>query len=140
VHGRGMISISPKGITAVVIEGLKPRVEFQDKFHSAPVPPRSDTAVRFKAPVGEAQAIRLSFGPELTWLYAYLTAGVGEVKSARLHLETKAGVETLEDTSYPFEFSFPLKAGDDILKLTVEVVNASDQTQRSETVVLGGHP
>jgi len=37
-------------------------------------------------------------------------------------------------------FSAPLQPDGGALKLTLEVVNHADQTQRSETVVLGGHP
>jgi hypothetical protein len=141
--GRGTIALSAKGITALEIEGVSPRVEFQQKFHQSSTTMKQETAKRFKTPAGEAQAMVLSFGPELTWLYTYLTAGAGEVKSARLHVAFAGAPGTqleLEDHTFPFDFSLPVKPAHGPFNVTIEEVNGSDQRQRSETVVLGDHP
>ena len=123
IDGRGMISLSPKGITGLVIEGFKPKVEFQDKFYRTSVKPTRDTSLRFPVPVGDAQAIVLSFGPDLTWLYTYLTAEIGAVKSAKLHIQTDHRTETLTDDTFPFEFSLPLQADDEAALTLLDRLN-----------------
>jgi hypothetical protein len=138
--GAMKISLSPKGITALVIDGLAPKVRFQDKFNAARVPANAVTHRRFKTPFGDAEAMVLSFGSELTWLYAYLTASGDEVKSAKLHVELPHRTETLTDGSFPFEFSLPLRAGESSLKFRIEALDAAGQTQRSETIPLNLQP
>lgn len=115
--GRGSFAISPKGITALVIEGLEPKVRFQNKWHAAPVTPGGATHQRVSTPLGDVQATLLSFGPELKWVYAYLTA---DVKSATLKVDAGGRMETLTDDTFPFEFSVPLKPNETTAVLTIE--------------------
>jgi hypothetical protein len=134
--GRGTIALSPKGITALVIEGLTPKVEFQHKLHTAPPTTKAAFHQRFATPAGDAEAMVLSFGPELTWLYTYLTGGPGPTTSAKLSVETAGRTETLTDDSFPFEFSLPLSADHKTISLSLEIVDAAGKTQRSENVRL----
>ncbi|MGV3660539.1 MAG: hypothetical protein ACO1TE_10160 [Prosthecobacter sp.] len=130
-------TLSPKGITAFVIDGLKPKVAFQDKFKAMPTMPRSVTHQRFKTPFGDAEAILLSFGPELTWLYTYLTADGSEVKSARLRVELPGRSESLSDDSFPFEFSLPLRPGESSLQLSIEALSPAGEAKSSGSIHLG---
>lgn len=129
-------TLSPKGITAFVIEGLKPKIAFQDKFYAAAQSPQATTHQRFKTSFGDAEAIILSFGPELTWLYAFLTADGETVRSARLHADLPGRSEALSDDAFPFEFSLPLRPGDSSVKLSIEATDASGQAKRSEVIQL----
>lgn len=130
-------TLSPKGITAFVIEGLKSKITFQDKFYATPQPPsQSTTHQRFKTPFGDAEAIRLSFGPELTWLYVYLTADGDALKSASLRTDLQDRSESLSDDTFPFEFSLPLRPGEDSIKLSIEALDASGQARRSQVIQL----
>lgn len=139
-NGAVKVSLSPKGITALVIEGLVPQVSFQNKFNAGAAPANAVTHRRFQTPFGDAQAIVLSFGPELMWLYAYLTASGDAVKSAKLSVELAGRTETLADETFPFEFSMPLTTGVTSLRLFVEGVSAGGQTQRAEPISLRWKP
>ncbi|MEQ1749189.1 MAG: hypothetical protein ABL974_07180, partial [Prosthecobacter sp.] len=132
--GKARISLSPKGITALVIDGLVSKASFQDKVNATPARAGAVTHQRIQTPFGDAEAMVLSFGTELTWLYAYLTANADEVKSARVSVVLPDRTESLTDESFPFEFSLPLKAGEKALKLTIEGLNG--QPLRSSSIQL----
>jgi hypothetical protein len=142
IDGTATVSLSPKGITALVIEGLKVRAPFQDKFQSlipselpsqlqGRSPEKVITHQRIQTPFGEAQAAVLSFGPELTWLYAYLAAEPGSVKSAKLQVKLAGRQVVVTDESFPFEFSVPLKPTDRLNSLLFEAINADDERQQA---------
>jgi hypothetical protein len=130
--GTAKISLSPKGITAIVIENINVRGLFQDKFQGTPISERIITQKRIETPLGEAHATILSFGPELTWLYAYCAAEPGAIKSAQLRVKLSDREEVLSDDEYPFEFSFPLKPSEKLSGLNLEVIDASDKIHQAK--------
>lgn len=137
VDGAATVSLSPRGITALVIDGLDAKVAFQDALDAVPEKTTTPRSVRFAAPVGEVQATVLSFGPKLTWLYAYATADDKQAKSATLHVTKPSGDVTVTDDRFPFEFSVPLEPGDSEFKLTVELTTPGETVpKRSETATL----
>lgn len=87
--------------------------------------------MRIATPLGDTHATVLSFGPELTWLYAYCAAERGAIKSAKLRVELLDREEVLTDDEFPFEFSCPLKPGETLAKLHLEVVDANDKLHQS---------
>jgi hypothetical protein len=136
VSGRGTISLSPKGTTAIVIDGLEPKVAFQGKFYGEQVSPPPPRSARFATAGGEAHVIALSFGPELTWAYGYLPATAQEIRAATFHVDTPSGRQTVRDEKFPFEFSAPLKASDAEMTVTVEAETvAGDKTSPSSATV-----
>jgi hypothetical protein len=130
--GVAKLGLSPKGITAIVLEGVKIRALFQDKFACRPSPADAITHQRIETPFGEARAMVLSFGPEVAWLYAYLTAGQDAVKSARLHINHADRAATLADDTFPFEFSRLLSPDESTLRLHLETTLPSGESIRSE--------
>ncbi|MEQ1829558.1 MAG: hypothetical protein ABL921_26590 [Pirellula sp.] len=130
-NGIAKFSITPKGITAFVIEGIKLNSLFQGKFQGKPFPEEVITHQRIETPFGEARAMILSFGPELTWLYAYLTAEREAVKSAKLRVKLSDREEILTDNTFPFEFSFPVKSSDKLVSLRFEAINAKGEIQQA---------
>ena len=136
VHGEFRATLSPKGITSLVITGLEPKVNFQNKLNARPARADAVTHRRVPTPFGDVEATVLSFGPELTWLYAYLTAGGDAVKSAKLNIRLPGRTESLADENHPFEFTLPLKSGETELDLTFEAVNAAGQSLRSTPIRL----
>jgi hypothetical protein len=137
LDGEVKVDLSPKGITALVVEGVVPRVGFQEKLQPAPAPAGALTHRRFPTPFADAEAMVLSFGPGLTWLYCYLTADDGKVKSARLTMKSAGRTETSGDDSFPFEFSIPLGPADTSLELSLEAVDSTGRALQAEVVTLG---
>jgi hypothetical protein len=137
LNGASKISLSPKGITALIVDGVKVSAPFQAKFIGKPSPEKAITHQVIQTPFGEAHATILSFGPELTWLYAYLTSDAKTVKSAKLHITLPGRTEALTDDSFPFEFSLPLKLTDTSAQLTFEAQPISGQNVKSEMIQIG---
>ena len=125
--GTAKISLSPKGITAFVIEDINVRALFQEKFQGTPLSERVVTQKRIETPLGDVHAIILSFGPELTWLYAYCAAERGTMKSAKLRIKLSDREEGVSDEEFPFEFSFPIKPSENLSELHLEVIDANDK-------------
>ena len=97
------ISLDPKGITALSIDGLKPIVSFQNQlFATKPIRP--------VAMGKKTKAMVFSFGPGLRWVYAYLKTDPKAVREARSRITFDEGSRLLHDATYPFEFSAPLPA------------------------------
>ncbi len=130
------LTFSQKGIIALVIEGVSLPTSFQHKFDATPSSAKAISHQRIQTPFGVAQATILSFGKDLTWLYAYLTADAKTLKSARLRIQLPARVETLTDDSFPFAFSLPLQAGENGVKLSLEAVSAEGESMQSDKVDL----
>lgn len=59
VNGIANITLSPKGITALVIEGIHVSTRFQDQIIGKATPENVVTHQRIQAPFGEVQAVRL---------------------------------------------------------------------------------
>ncbi len=137
LNGAAKISLSPKGITALIIEGVKVSAPFQAKFIGKPSSGKGITHQTIQTPFGEAHAMILSFGPELTWLYGYLTCDSKAVRSAKIHVTLPGRTEALTDDSFPYEFSLPLKATDTTAQLTFEAQSTSGQTLKSEMIRIG---
>jgi hypothetical protein len=134
INGAAKISLSPKGITALIIEGVKVSAPFQAKFSGKPSAAKAITHQTVQTPFGEAHAMILSFGPELTWLYGYLTGDAKTVKSAKMHVTLAGRNEVLTDDSNPFEFSLRLKPTDKLSSLHFEATNVSGGIQRAASV------
>jgi hypothetical protein len=138
LDGRARVTLGPKGIVAMVIEGVTLPTAFQHRFDAKRSPDQtsSHSHRRIETRFGGAQATILTFGRDLRWLQAYLTADGKTVKSAKLRVALPDRTETLTDDTFPFEFSLPLRAGEDRADLSFEAVTASGDSSQSGTVRL----
>ncbi len=134
--GRCKVTLKPKGIVAMVIEGLKAKTAFQHQFNARPPAADAVSHQRIHTPFGEAQAVIFSFGENLRWLYAWLTADNKTIKSARLHIDLPGRRETLGDATFPFEFSLPLRPGETSASLSFEALDAAGAARSSESMRL----
>lgn len=128
--GMFKISLSPKGIVALSIKGLKAAPVFQNRINPQSPPLGAQRLWRIKSPIGEdVVAMVISFGPELTWLYAYQTGEPGPVKAMALTVKTDSRICILRDEAFPFEFSLPLSAKEQILELSLEVEDVNGRKE-----------
>ena len=117
-NGTVKVRLAPKGITALAIDGLSVKTQFQEKVFG--VKPGQSAPKNYSvtaSPFGTVSAMTLSFGRGLTSGYVWLNATADQLKKATLHYRV-AGTEPwkqLDDSSYPFEFSIPM--ADDATKL-----------------------
>lgn len=108
--GQFTVSLSPKGITAVHLPSVQPRLEFQHEFGEAPEFTLENRGMGEIAG-GKVEASVLSFGPELRWFYAWLRSDQGDPNIAGLKLNiTFDSGETIEltDEDFPHEFHVDL--------------------------------
>jgi len=131
--GKVQVSLSPKGIVALEVKGLQPKVAFQNQVQPRPADPQAITFQRLKAPFGEVEAMVFSFGPELTWLYAYVTGENDKVESATLTVQQGGETKTCQDDSFPFEFTMPLTGDAPEIELFVEAKTKSGDMAKSAT-------
>jgi hypothetical protein len=124
-NGRVRVSLSPHGLTALRIRGLAPRPVFQQKLHARPVAGAGPTDAAVVTPCGTAHVLRLSFGEELTWHYAYVDCKEDDVKEVRLTVELPGGNTHFTDDSYPFEFSLPAKEPSEPVQCRFELRDAA---------------
>lgn len=108
--GRFQVSLDPKGITAIHVPGLRPRVQFQDEFGQAPEFTLVNEGESTIAGC-EVETSVLTFGPNLRWTYAWLRSDQGkpEIKGLKLALTLDDGtiIEQTDD-SFPYEFHVEL--------------------------------
>ncbi len=134
--GAFKVSLSPKGITAFIVTGVRPKATFQDEVAPVAANAQAVTHRRISTPFGEVDAMVFSFGPKLTWLYAYVRGGKGDLASATMEATVNGRKQTVEDTTFPFEFSLPLQPGDKAVDVTFEGVKGSGEKMHSDSAQL----
>jgi hypothetical protein len=134
IDGRVQISLSPKGITGLIIEDIAIKSAFQEKFLRQPTQATTGTDRQLATPFGDARAILLSFGPELTWLYAYLSTERGQVRDAQLQVMLSDREEVLTDATFPYEFSLPLKPTEQPASLRFQATTSDGKLHRGDVI------
>ena len=111
LNGKVTLPLSPKGLTAIAVDGLPVFTRLQaDYFDSEQPAAPADTGFRTdKTPVGDATAMFLSFAGRREF-YLWTSASDSDVRAARLTLEDGTTERTLTDERHPFEFSVPTGA------------------------------
>jgi len=107
--GRFRISLAPKGITAVVLPGFRARTTFQHRLITAEDGKAAAGPGVVNLPEADARTVRLRFGKDLDWIYAWLDADESRVRSATL--EAAGSADPVTDGAFPFEFRLPLVDG-----------------------------
>jgi hypothetical protein len=124
--GVGVISLSPKGITAVCIDGLSPKVSFQKQLaRTKPVASQSDA--------DELEATVLSFGPELRWLYGYLKKEPDMIEQAELSVTAGGDTRIVADKSFPFEFSVPIGPETNAIEMKTRLMKKTGSDEASSS-------
>jgi len=136
-HGGFSVSLPAKGMVAIRIPGLTAVPAFQHKIRPEAAPQGVARHVRIPTATGEEmEAMVISFGPEVTWLYAFLRGEEGAAKSVTLGVTTGGSTRTLLDTTFPFEFSTPLSPSDVEILLNAEVEDQTGRKLRTQPVAM----
>lgn len=127
------VTVAPRGLTALAIEGVRPRPQFQQRIGvGSGLSDRSFV----RMPVGGTRGMLLSMGEGLTTAYVYLQVTHEDIKEARLVYQTEDEWMTVTDSSYPFEFTRELGVKDETFAFYVEIVGLDGSTERTDVAVL----
>jgi hypothetical protein len=108
LNGKVKLQLSPKGLTAIAVDGLPVfRRVHADYFDGQQPPAPADKGFRTdQTPVGSATAMFLSFAGRHEF-YLWTSASDSDVRAARLTFSDGNVERTLTDERHPFEFSVP---------------------------------
>ncbi|MDI1250835.1 MAG: hypothetical protein PSV13_18370 [Lacunisphaera sp.] len=134
-QGRFPVSVSPMGITAVVIEGLAVAPKFQHKLLAA-APAQAWQKDYAEIAWGGTRAMILNFGPAAKTAYVYLQADDAKFKEVTLRYETGGRKAEITDAAYPFEFTVPLPEDATSFGFQLTGRTVDGRTPGSETVTL----
>jgi len=108
-EGRVTVTLSPKGITALAIRGVKIETQFQSKLLDSATPSLSEESfTETKTPYGLIRGMLLRFGRDLTTAYIYTEAQQTALKEVTLEYRIGEEPGEIEDFSFPFEFTVPV--------------------------------
>ncbi|MDP3070182.1 MAG: hypothetical protein Q8N18_07835 [Opitutaceae bacterium] len=128
--GRVAVDVAAEGITALIVEGVTPRVEFHDRIlgRAARLPAESVCDLGWRG----ARGVVLSLGAdELTSAYVFLPDFERTVTTCTVSFRQGDGeVRTLTDSSFPFDFTLPV-TGSAPLEFWFEVKSGAAPVEKS---------
>lgn len=99
------LQVDPGSIAAIKFQGLQPAIRFTRKLQDSETWKTDYTEI----PVGNGRVMRLAFGREQAWVYAYFQGDEQVIQSVTLrYRDDSSGWKTEVDDKYPFEFSVDL--------------------------------
>lgn len=102
------IQVAPGSIAAIKFDNLEPVIRFSQQLQDTETW-KTDYA---EIGVGSGRAMRLAFGKEQTWVYAYFQGDEKDIQSVTLrYKDDRSDWKTVKDSKYPFEFSIDLALG-----------------------------
>lgn len=120
MNGKFSVAVSPNGITVVIIEGVVPKVDFQNKLLTKKEAWKNDY---FESKDGKVRAMLLNMGDFSRTAYIYLTEDDRTLSSVTF----KSADFQLTDESYPFEFTIPVKSGAEEVKGSIVALGKNGQ-------------
>lgn len=132
------VAVSPKGIVAFAIDGVELRKALQARMFAEGGPRLGPGSVRtIESPFGKLHGLLLSMGPGLTNAFVYTDALPEDVITARLRWRQGEGEwETLEDGTFPFEFSLWLDETKGDFQCEMEVETTDLEMKKSTALSL----
>ena len=135
--GRVTLTLSPKGLTCLAIEGGKAITEIQEAMLDPQCGPLPDGNSRTVATSFEdVTATALRFGRGLTTVHVWLKAKPSQVRRAKLIYQDSGASRELTCSEFPFEFTVPVSDTTAEFRCEVEAVTAKDSVVRSEPIIL----
>jgi hypothetical protein len=131
-------SVSPKGIVAFAMDGVELRKTLQGRMFAEGGPKLGPGSVQtIESPFGKLHGLLLSMGPGLTNAFVYTDALPEDVITARLKWRQGEGEwNTLEDGTFPFEFSVWLEEAKGDFQCEMEVETTGLEMKKSPALSL----
>ncbi|WP_232835043.1 hypothetical protein [Pleomorphovibrio marinus] len=124
------VEVPGNGITAVRVEGLSPKVGFQQKILSK-VPASKNHLLEFD--FGNGRAMVINLGEYDRRGYIYLQEDDARFSSVTLFYEDEQGnVESLKEENYPFEFTIPIKGAGEGVSFWFSAKNLNGNVETSK--------
>jgi hypothetical protein len=124
------VEVPGNGITAIKVEGLLPKLAFQQKIVSKGPSPKNSL---YEFDFGNARAMVINLGNYDQRAYIYLQDDDSRFSSVTLFYEDEKGsIKSLIDENYPFEFTIPTKGMKKEGSLWFSATNLKGKVEKSE--------
>ena len=131
--GSATVSISANGITGLAIDGVTPKIVFQNEVGKAGKVFSNTAPLVIKT--GDARAMILTFAGMNT-AYIYLKETDDTLASATLRYRVGEEWKSMTDAKYPYEFSIPLDAAANSFEFTLETTAKDGFIDKSDPTTL----
>ena len=144
--GKIRVTLSPKGITALAIDGLSAAPQFRDTILATETAPWQQSFAMAESPIGTIQGMYLgtltgmvlNFG-EKTWIYAYLAGDfedLSELEEVTFHYQTGDEWQEYTVSQFPWEFRAPLTGEEEEILIYISTRNPASKQELSEEIEL----
>jgi hypothetical protein len=131
------VTIPPKGMTSLAIDGLSAFPRFQMRFYDNEIGALGDESyLEVDTPFGKVTGMIMRMGADLTHAYVWLQADEEVLQEATL--QYRVGQEWLssQDTRFPFEYSIPLSDAERKMDFKLSVETTDGQTLETDVNTL----
>ncbi len=140
------VTLSPKGITALAVDGLSVAPRFRETILATETTPWQEGFAIADSPIGTLQGMYvgtltgmvLKFG-EKTWLYGYLAGDfedLNEMKEVTFHYRTGEDWHEYTASQFPWEFTVPLTGEEEAVEVHISTRNPASKQELSESIHL----
>ncbi|MPZ18219.1 MAG: hypothetical protein GEV06_09940 [Luteitalea sp.] len=137
IDGRLTVPISPRGLTALVVEEMPVFTRLHDSYFDQATKPLSAESHRVQATsLGNVTGMMISMGRRETNAFVWLQASEKQITSATLHYRAGQSWASMVDDAHPFEFSLPIPDEEHAFEYYVELSQPGGGTARTTTTRL----
>jgi hypothetical protein len=136
-NNQATVTLEVRGMAVLEISGLEIEVETHKEF-PAPKPSKAPSYIEVDCGDGtEVRAASIQMLPGAWQAYVYSTAESKTLEKITLKWIAGKKKGTLIDTDYPYEFSVPVKAGEESFRFTVESIKKDGQVVKTKETTIG---
>jgi hypothetical protein len=135
-NGKVRIKLSPKGITAIVIDDVSITTQFQQKTLEENSPGNKSFRMA-DSQVGKIRSALISYG-KVSSAYVWLEGNTEKVKGATFSYRLPGDKEwkKVTDSSYPFELSVPLHHNEKTFEFSIDAETPDRRIEKIQVVKL----
>ncbi len=128
-NGKARLSVKAKGVTAIILDGVEVKTQFQHKLRSdAPKWNVNHTSVGFY----DDKAVVFDFGEGLKSVYIWNESENEDYVTTVLHYSIDGVENTITKTGYPYEYTVPLSDESSVFEYWFEALTPEGKTVTSE--------